>query len=147
MDYCYNDECQFLAYGESVSNGPWIKLRLKDPDDLSRFRSLNSSTRLACVLVEIQDDENPKPENKQFKLSQKAYMLTTDSSFQEYCRYKTQDLVLNFHDSDPVKHADMTLKYLLNINSKSQLDTSDKLGIAFKQVVNDFNAWESLNKR
>jgi hypothetical protein len=36
-----HEECQLLDYGESRTSGPYLKLRLKDPELLSPFRGLD----------------------------------------------------------------------------------------------------------
>jgi len=38
------DEIQLLDFGESRSIGPWIKLRLNDPDQLAVFRGMDTAT-------------------------------------------------------------------------------------------------------
>ncbi len=41
LNILFHDEVQFLDFGESRTTGPWIKLRLRDPDDLAIFRAMD----------------------------------------------------------------------------------------------------------
>lgn len=64
MNPTFKGETQFLAWGDGPQ-GPWIKLKLPDSDDLGPFRGMTQAKatmagqRMACVLVEIGDDEKP----------------------------------------------------------------------------------------
>lgn len=40
----FHDDVQLLDWGESRGTGPWIKLRLADPDDLDKFRGMDTAT-------------------------------------------------------------------------------------------------------
>ena len=61
----FSGETQLMGWGESDIQGPWIKLRLIDADALLPFRGMTKARgdkagqRLACVLVEIGEDEVP----------------------------------------------------------------------------------------
>lgn len=46
IDILLHDEVQLLDYGESRSAGPYIKLRLNDPDLLAVFRGLDVATKI-----------------------------------------------------------------------------------------------------
>lgn len=65
MNPAFQDEVQFLAWGDGPQ-GPWIKLKLPDSDDLGPFRGMTQAKatmagqRMACVLVEIGEDERPR---------------------------------------------------------------------------------------
>jgi hypothetical protein len=70
----FRDEVQFLAWGDGPQ-GPWIKLKLPDSDDLAPFRGMTAAKatqagqRMACVLVEIGDDEKAVPNRSDTKTS------------------------------------------------------------------------------
>lgn len=44
LDILLHSESQLLDWGESRSTGPWIKLRLPDPDLLDVFRGMDTAT-------------------------------------------------------------------------------------------------------
>lgn len=61
----FQDEAQLMAWGESNTQGPWIKLRLREPEQLNPFRGMTQAKgdragqRIAVVMVLIGDDEQP----------------------------------------------------------------------------------------
>jgi hypothetical protein len=60
----FNGEMQLMNWGESSANGAWVKFWIT-PEDLEAFRHLKCKSgkiaghRVAAVLVEIGDDEQP----------------------------------------------------------------------------------------
>jgi len=74
-----HDETQLVDWGESRAGGPWIKLRLSDPDLLDQFRSMDTATLkksghiLHCTLADgdiarlaESEPEPEKPQHGQF---------------------------------------------------------------------------------
>jgi hypothetical protein len=61
----FQDEAQLMSWGESNTQGPWIKLRLREPEQLNPFRGMTQAKgdragqRIAVVMVLIGDDEQP----------------------------------------------------------------------------------------
>lgn len=62
-----NAETMLIGWGESDTQGPWIKLRLNTTSDLDPFRGMTKAKgdkagqRLATCCVQIGDDEKPLP--------------------------------------------------------------------------------------
>jgi len=126
----FNDEFRFLGYGESDTYGAWVKFNLRDPEQLALFRGQPSGKKLgkrfASVLVEIDDDEKPKRQDR--KRSQEAHlMVTTDN----YRLYSVPD--------EPDAH----LKDHLLIRSKSELDDDSNLALIdrYNKHVKAFREW------
>lgn len=74
-----HDEVQIADWGESRAGGPWIKLRLSDPDLLDQFRGMDTATLkktghiLHCTLAEgdiarlVENDQgDQKPNHGKF---------------------------------------------------------------------------------
>jgi len=63
----FQSEVWFSGWGDGHKAGPWIRLSLTDSDALEPFRGLTerkgkqAGQRFMCVLVEIGDDEQPRP--------------------------------------------------------------------------------------
>ena len=72
-----HSETQLLDWGETRAGGPWIKLRLPDPELLEQFRGMDTATMkktghiLHCTLAEgdivaAEDEPEPKADHGQF---------------------------------------------------------------------------------
>lgn len=69
----FHDSVQLMDFGESRTGGPWIKLRLPDPDDLHVFRGMDPAQMkktqhvLHCTIAEgdiVQLAEEAPPERR-----------------------------------------------------------------------------------
>lgn len=147
----YKDEVQLLGYGESDSYGPWIKLRLLDPESLAVFRGEDTGKktgkRYACVLVEIGDDE--KPVKVKRHLSQEAAMVTKSQNWAKFTMFRINSMSkkenMAFRNGlreagDPDDVGDEYLKHSLAINSKRELDTADEqLIYEYRRLMKDYS--------
>lgn len=58
LNIVLHEECQLLDWGETRAGGPWVKLRLPDPELLNCFRGMDTATAkqtghiLHCTLAE-----------------------------------------------------------------------------------------------
>lgn len=75
IEIIHHGDVQLLDFGESRTIGPWIKLRLNDPDDLAVFRGMDTASMkktghiLSCTLAqgdiaELAQEEKPKPKGR-----------------------------------------------------------------------------------
>jgi len=82
------DEIQLLDFGESRSIGPWIKLRLNDPDQLAVFRGMDTATAkktghiMNLVLSQgdiaaMAEDDRPADYGMQAQVLYRSTFLTT----------------------------------------------------------------------
>lgn len=140
MNPVLQDETQFLAWGDGPQ-GPWIKLKLRDSDDLTPFRGMTAAKatqagqRLACVLVEIGDDEQPKPATdkkiaetaaeavKGGALSQFAARLCLDPVFQQWIEKHHADTAGHVPaDRLPEDRAASIIRGVCSVRSRAELD-------------------------
>jgi hypothetical protein len=95
MRTTFEGEVQFVTYADSSRGGPRITFRLADRDELERFIGMEGK-RLACVLVEIADDETaaepaqaPAPVQEPTKalgpLSKWCVLRCKEPAFQAWC--------------------------------------------------------------
>lgn len=67
MNPTFQGEIQLLGWSESHNGGAKVTFQLADPSDLEPFKAMTvakgktAGQRLACVLVEIGEDEQPVP--------------------------------------------------------------------------------------
>lgn len=95
MTPTFKGELQLMNWGESSSNGAWVKFWIA-PEDLEAFRSLKCRSgkiaghRMAAVLVEIGEDEKPveipKTEHKGGALARLAGIWCQDRRFYDFIR-------------------------------------------------------------
>jgi len=70
MEPVFQDEVMLAGWGETHSGGAKVTFWLKDSEALEAFKRMTvakgktAGQRLACVLVEIDDDEQPKVPTK-----------------------------------------------------------------------------------
>ena len=151
MTPAFKDEVQFLAWGDGPS-GPWIKVLLPSSDDLEPFRGMTSAKkgmagqRMACVLVEITDDEQPAPATdativeaakeavkaKGGELAKLAGILCADEEFQLW-------FVERYGNKSPtaeVSEATVTerLRYHCGVKSRAELDHNLDAAAKFHQI-------------
>lgn len=90
LEILIHDEVQLLDWGESRSTGPWVKLRLKSPEQLDRFRGMDTATatktgHILNLTLSIGDilDETPESNVVEMdaKYGQQAKILRQSSFF------------------------------------------------------------------
>lgn len=99
MNPTFSGEVMLAGWSETHNGGAKVTFWLSDPDELAAFKSMTvakgktAGQRLACVLVEIGDDEQPKQpepqtpaeELKGGPLAKLAGMLCQSKDFQKWC--------------------------------------------------------------
>lgn len=118
LQIIYHDEAQLLDYGESRGAGPWVKLRLADPEDLAKFRGLDTATSKKAGHIFnltisqgdiIQDPEpEPKPEGSNIarRLHQNGFFyvpavlkaLGSDAEFRDWVERQPSCISGGFND-------------------------------------------------
>lgn len=92
----FQGEVMLAGWSETHNGGAKVTFWLSDPDELAAFKQMTvakgktAGQRLACVLVEIGDDEQPKqpPDQEERKggpLAKLAGMWCQSKDFQEWC--------------------------------------------------------------
>ncbi len=137
----YQDAVQLLGFGESDSYGGWVKFRLLDPEHLGLFRGHakghNTGTRFACVLVEIDDNEMPKKQRRTG--SQEAFLMCQHPNFYEFLA--SMDIITGHEVGEDQEIADLALKSLLGIKSKSEIDKNEEVEKKFRSIQKQYGEW------
>lgn len=130
------DETQFLAWGDGPQ-GPWIKLKLRDSEDLGPFRGMTAAKatqagqRLACVLVEIGENEQPKEPQaptqpwvpKGGELAKLAGIFCATAEFQEWAGVDTEEAAAAW------------LRDTCGIKSRAELDHDHGAAVLFHNLI------------
>lgn len=161
MNPLFQDEIQLAGWSESHNSGAKITFWLSDPAQLEVFRGMTArkgntaGQRLACVLVEIDDQEQPvaneviptQPDHPQVPLKigplcLLAVQLCEDLKFWEWASLDMKSASWTCGTTDQAKN--YILK-MCGIGSRKDLDINEDAAIKFHQRIRKpFNAW--LNK-
>ncbi|MGX0136306.1 hypothetical protein [Cupriavidus metallidurans] len=146
----FQSEMQLMNWGESSSNGAWVKFWIH-PDDLAVFRDMKCKSgkiagqRFACVLVEIGDDELPVqeapaepapapvpavPEQKGGALAKLAGMWCAEPEFWRFLASDARNG--NPQDAEQAKH---NLYRLCGITSRAELDHDSEAAARFHSHI------------
>lgn len=112
----FQGEMMLLGWKETHNGGATVTLQLSDPAQLESFKVMTvakgkvAGQRLAVVMVEIGDDEQPVEQPKGGELSKLAGMWCNDERFRKWIRAKTAD-----EAADYIRNA-------CGISSRAQLD-------------------------
>ena len=133
MTPTFQGEMQLAGWSESHNGGCKVTFWLADSSDLEAFRVMTvrkgntAGQRLACVLVEVGDDEQPvEPEPKRDQrgpLCREAIDLCASVDFWDWTLSST---------SADAKH---WLLGMLSIQSRKELDSDPEKGKAFVSMV------------
>lgn len=144
MEPTFQGETQFLAWGDGPS-GPWVKLLLPESDDLAPFRGMTSAKkgmagqRLACVLVEIGDDEQPVlPEPlKGGALAKLAGQFCGERTFQDWLAtiYTEQVEKYSANTIDDEAIAAKVVRELCGVKSRAELDHNAEAARKFQEFI------------
>ena len=130
-------EAQVLDFSVRAGYGPWLKLRVENPESLV---GLATGQRFHLLLVAIGDDEMPAAANPQdrkpYKLSQLAGMLCADEQFRHWV---TQQYGEHCHDK---YQAARWLREACGVESRSFLDSVDSAGDTFRDIMRGFDEWK-----
>lgn len=135
----FQGEVMLAGWSETHNGGAKVTLWLQDPSDLEAFRSMTvakgkqAGQRLACVLVEIGEDERPVQDPK---LSQQAAQLCYSGMFRTWLATQV------FDDCTTEAAATTALKRHLAIESRRELDQRGDAAAAFLSMVREFRRWE-----
>lgn len=135
MDNLYSNEVLFLNATWSGTQGAKLILALPSREELAAFDCIRRGTRLACVLVPINDDETPAKVEK--PLSVQAALLCKQIGFWQYVESRT-----GYGFSEPAEReaqATAWLKTALKIESRAELDTNTNAAIRFSRLREQFN--------
>jgi hypothetical protein len=136
MDHLYSGEMLFLNATWSGTQGAKLILALPSREDLAAFDCVRRGSRLACVLVPINDDETPGKVDK--PLSVQAALLCKQVSFWEYVEARA-----GYSFDEPAEReaqATTWLKTALRIESRAELDTNTNAAVRFSMLREQLRA-------
>lgn len=142
MNPTFSGEVMLAGWSETHNGGAKVTLWLSDADELAAFKRMTvakgktAGQRLACVLVEIGDDEQPKepePPKDQPKggpLAKLAGMWCQSKDFQEWCGAENSD------------EARTHILESCEIDSRAELDhDSDAANLFHEYIRIPYSAW------
>jgi hypothetical protein len=158
MKPLFQDEVQLAGWSDSHTGGAKVTFWLSDPAQLEAFRLLTirkgntAGQRMACVLVEIGDDEKPVPppeagnpaSEKPGPLCMEAIGLCKHPEFYQWAM-PVYDRLLggNGFGSGDIDATEMTveafsahaIKVICNVDSRKELDTDPSAGRRFVELI------------
>jgi hypothetical protein len=142
MNATFSGEVMLAGWSETHNGGAKVTFWLSDPDELAAFKRMTvakgktAGQRLACVLVEIGDDEQPKPptepelERKGGPLAKLAGMWCQSKDFQEWSGYTTPE------------DARMFILDNCGIESRAELDYDHDAATRFHERIRmQYSSW------
>lgn len=138
----FQGEVQLLNWSETHSGGAKVVLQLADAEDLERFKAMTvrkgkmAGQRLAVVMVEIGDDEQPitQPEPKQ-----KPGMLCVMA-----CTFCADSLFWKWAGVEGEAEAKHKIIGACHIRSRKDLDTDKMAATRFHTLIREpFMAWKA----
>jgi len=145
----FQGEVQLLNWSDTNNGGAKIVLQLADAEDLEKFKAMTvrkgkqAGQRLAVVMVEIGDDEQPieqpEPKQKPGMLCVMACTFCADPMFQDW---------LNTFGDGPRVDTETDAKVIIcemcGIDSRKELDTDKFAATRFHTLVREpFLAWRA----
>lgn len=136
---CFQGEVQLLNWSETHNGGAKVILQLSDTRDLECFKLMTvkkgnvAGQRLAVVMVEIGDDENPVP---QMRLSQQSALLCKDFKFQSFVEKRD-----GYHCETPFDREEQAVTHLrkfCGVASRAELDSNGEAGARFQQLLSTY---------
>ncbi len=140
MKPTFQGEVQLAGWSETHTGGCKITLWLSDPSDLDVFRALTvrkgntAGHRLACVLVEIGDDEQPvePPASEKPKggpLAKLAGQWSNDPIFWEWLEEEVGRKVASAEDAAGL------VRHICMVASRAELDNDAAAADRFHRLV------------
>jgi hypothetical protein len=130
-------ECQLIDFSGRAGYGPWLKVRVENPESLVGFAA---GQRFHLLLVAIGDDDVPATANpearKPYKLSQLAGMMCADAEFRAFIGATYGEPC---HDKDD---AAQWVREACGVESRSFLDSNQEAGETFKTILQSFDEWK-----
>jgi hypothetical protein len=139
----FQGEVQLLSWSETHRGGAKVVLQLQSADDLDAFRSMTvrqgkvAGQRLACVMVEIDDQEQPVEQEHGPKRSQIAYLLCEDGDFVRWVNASEWGVHVTDHAT-----ARSYICTRCGVSSRSELDRSPVAAAKFDEMRNDFQEYK-----
>lgn len=138
----FNGEVMLLQWAESSTRGRTVTFLLNDEGESHPFRDFTikagkrAGQRFMAVLVQIGDDEQIVEQRK--TLSQQAFVLCRDPEFWSWAQSRSFDTI------DNEQAARAYICNMLNIKSRSQIDSDSGVGEGFQRLILiPFNAHRS----
>jgi hypothetical protein len=150
----FNDDVQLVAWGDSHTSGPWVKLRLTDSSLLDVFRGMTvakgnqAGQLMRCVLLEpveaVHNAEAPQApaaaKPKGGPLSRLAGRWCKDEHFQKWlldtfpeaCR-AAEERVVRYAGAED--HAAAVLRIICQVSSRAELDQSEEAAERFHRLI------------
>lgn len=139
----FQGELMLANWKETSTGGATVTFWLADAHDLDVFRSMTvrkgnmAGQRFMAVLVEVGADEKPvRP-----ALSQQAFLLCRSLGFQQFVESK-----LGFSHAAPPAREGMAADFMRSfcgIQSRSELDTDGRAGMAYQQMLADYRLYNA----
>lgn len=143
----FTGEMQLMNWGESSSNGAWVKFWIA-PEDLEAFRHLKCRSgkiaghRMMAALAEIGDDEQPvaQPRNadpgseaqsKGGALAKLAGMFCQQPEFWEFLVARSTGPT----SCESVNDAAATIRHICGIESRAELDSNAEAAAIFHEQI------------
>ena len=144
----FQGELMLAGWSETHTGGAKVTFWLPDAEALDTFRTMTvrkgstAGQRFMCVLVEIGDDELPKPAEadkpKGGSLAQSAGVICGTEEFQRFVAERCEsDGALA-----PAQAAANFVRTFCRVNSRADLDHSPTAKQLFGQLMADYRAWQ-----
>jgi hypothetical protein len=140
----WSGEVQLAGWSESHNSGCKVTFWLADSDELEAFRALTvrkgntAGHRLACVLVEIGDDEQPVQPQRQRRpdmrgpLCREACDYCGMEDFQRWVPRHTNDRTGDRYSEEACKR---WILRVCGVESRKELDASDEAAGRFVRLI------------
>jgi hypothetical protein len=145
----FQGEIMLAGWSETHTGGAKVTFWLPDAESLDTFRTMTvrkgntAGQRFMAVLVEIGDDEQPRPQEadkpKGGSLAQSAGMLCDTDLFQQYAQAKSPDVDA---DKGRSQWAAQFIRNFCRVDSRADLDHSPTAKQLFAQLMADYRDWQ-----
>lgn len=130
-------EAQLLDFSSRAGYGPWLKVRVENPDLLV---GMKPGQRFHLMLIAIGDDDMPAtndPEKrKPYKASQIAGMMCNEPSFRQF-------ITATYGEACPTaEDAAVWLRESCGVESRSYLDSNPAAAEIFQNIIREFDEWK-----
>ncbi|MDN7965492.1 hypothetical protein QZM92_26285 [Burkholderia multivorans] len=145
----FQGEMQLMNWGESSSNGAWVKFWL-NPDDLQVFRDLKcrsgkiAGQRFAAVLVEVGDDEQPVQQPERPKGGPLAILAGRLCQDAEFWRFATTNYGIEFSPGEEADECAEWIRQHCGVASRSEIDHNPNATAAFHEIRGAWIKWRRV---
>lgn len=146
----FQGEVQLLNWSETHSGGAKVVLQLADAEDLEKFKAMTvrkgkvAGQRLAVVMVEIGDDEQPVPQPApKVKPGPLCIMACTFCADPKFWKWVNQSQ----YECRTEQHAKEWVIGVCDVESRKDIDSNKIAVIRFHTLVREpFMAWRASQK-